>query len=259
MIYKILLMIVFLNLGLWAEIVGIGIDVKDKEAIEKEVANISAKVTQLWSYWDVYKNHRDKIRHGFLSDQINVMKGLAQKYLDEAFEKIDEVGDQFEAFKDSIFVIDPKGAEKWISELDKELGLDKIYPEIKHLDQNTLQGEWETGLERVLKDRKTFLMGQLERVQKIAKDLKTLKKVNEERIGRYQEMLKQLKDHIKARETSDGDWNRPMSKAKLFMVTVEIKKEIVNLKRQMFNILKVMTDEELRQEIMYMEEMQYVF
>lgn len=259
MIYKILLMIVLLNMGLWAEIVGVGIDVKDKEAIEKEVANISAKVTQLWSYWDVYVKHRDNIRSGFLYNQITVLKGLAQNYLDDAFEKIDKVGDQIEAFKDSIFVIDPKGAEKWISELDKEQGITQVYPEIENLEQNTLQGDWETGLERVLKDRKTFLMGQLERVQKIARDLKNLKKINEERIGRYQEMLKQLKEHIKEKETSDGTWNRPMAKAKLFMVTVEIKKEIVNLKRQMFNILKVITDEELRREIMYMEEMQYVF
>ena len=73
-------------------------------------------------------------------------------------------------------------------------------------------------------------------------------------------MLEQLKEWSQAIPgTWEGTVNQPMPKSKLMWVIVETKKEIVILKRSILSIIKFATDEELRKDILCLEEVRYVF
>jgi len=239
---------------------GPGIGVKDKKAIESEVARLAAKLTELQSYYQKYIDHRDNIREGFLHDSIFKLKGLLPDQIDEAFMTFDDLQDHLGLLRESIFAADPENKEKWSQELDRAASVFELYPELNVLKNQTLKGNWQKGMERVLIDRKTFLIKQLERIQALTKDIRALKKVNEKRIGRYQNILKQLKEWSEATpDTWEAQFNQPMPKSKLMWVVVETKKEIVTLKRSIFNLIKLITDEELRKDLMAMEELKYVF
>ncbi len=261
MSFKGVLVIALLSAVLNGQMVeGPGISVKDKTAVESEVAKLTAKLAQLQTYWSRYINHRDQIREGFLHDSIFKLKGLAQDQIDLAFEKFDVFQVYLERLKESIFVADPEHKEKWTQMLDNAANLTRIYPELNVLKNQTLNGKWEKGTEKVLMDRKRFLFEQLERIKALAKDLRNLKKTNEKRIERYRHMLEQLKEWSQAIPgTWEGSFNQPMPKSKLMWVIVETKKEIVILKRSILSIIKFATDEELRKDILCLEEVRYVF
>ncbi len=259
MIFKLILTVVLIG-GVLVGEDGLGIGVKDKKAIKAEVAKLAAKLTELESFYRKFEHHRDNIREGFLHDSIFKLKGLAKDQIDDAFSKFDDVQDHLDRLKESIFAADPKNREKWTKVLDSVRIVYKVYPELDVFREQTLQGDWQRGMERVMLDRKEFLLQQLERTQELAKDLRNLKKINEERINSYQKMHEQLKEWSQATpETWEGPFNQPMPKSKLMWVIIETKKEIVTLKRSIFNILKLVTDEELRKELMYMEEVKHVF
>ncbi len=259
MIFRLILSIVLLC-GVLAGEDGVGIAVKDKKAIKAEVAKLVAKLTELESFYAKFVYHRDNIREGFLHDSIFKLKGLAEEQIEDAFSKFDEVQDHLERLKESIFAADPENREKWTKVLDSVQVVGTVYPELDVFREQTLQGDWQRGMERVMIDRKEFLLQQLERTQALAKDLRNLKKINEERISRYQKMHEQLKEWSQATPgTWEAQYNQPMPKSKLLWVIVETKKEIVMLKRSIFNILKLITDEELRKELMVMGEVKHVF
>lgn len=238
---------------------GAGIDVKDKKAIENEVAQFSAKVSQLYSYWNVYVEHRDNIREKFLHNSIVKLKGLTLDQVDQVFSKSDQYLDYLDRLKESVFTY-VENDKYWGKIIDAKNKLSEIYSEIDIFENRTIVGLQEEGVGKVLLDRKRFLLDKLNRIQKLAIDLRNLKAVNEKRITRYKNLLEQLKSYAaEAQDTWEGPFNKPMSKTRLLWVAVEVKKEIVTLKRQILNILKTITDEAVREELLLMDEEQYVF
>lgn len=238
---------------------GAGIDVKDKKAIENEVTQFAAKISQLNSYWNVYVEHRDNIREKFLHNSIVKLKGMTLDQVDKVFSKSDQYLEYLDRLKDSVFTY-VENDKYWGKIIDTKNKLSEIYKEIDVFENKTMVGMQEEHLGKVLLDRKRFLIDKLNRTQKLSKDLSALKAVNEKRITRYKNLLEQLKSHAtEAQDTWEGPYNKPMSKTKLLWVIVEIKKEIVTLKRQIFYILKTITDEVVREEVLLMDEEKYVF